>query len=56
MSLNTGGRVHRYSWKILPISTDVIKRVNALGKSEDQPLVASNFKFQWGPDGEGIPK
>ena len=54
MSLDTGRRIHRYSWDVLPISTDVINRVNAIGRSEKQPIVASNFKFQWGPDGENI--
>ena len=46
MSLDTGKRVHRYSWDVLPMSNDVISRVNALGKIEEQPLVASKFVFK----------
>ena len=49
MSLVTGERVHRYSWDILPISTDVIERVNEISRSQDQPLISTNFKYQWEP-------
>ena len=31
MSLDTGRRIHRYQWDVLPISKCVIDRVNILG-------------------------
>ena len=54
MSLDTGKRVHRYSWDVLPMSNDVISRVDALGKQEGQPMVASNFVFKWDQKGEDL--
>ena len=54
MSLDKGTRIHRYTWEILPIGIDVINIVSNIRRSEDQPIVASNFRFQWGPDGEDI--
>jgi len=54
MSLDTGKRIHRYSWDVIPLSRDVINRVNAIDLSEGQSLVATNFKYQWDPDREHI--
>ena len=54
MSLDTGRRIHRYSLDVLPIGDDVIRRVNKIGKSEDQPMVVDNFKYQWDHDGKNI--
>ena len=47
MSLDTGKRVHRYSWDVLPMSNEVISRVDALGKEEGQPMAVSNFTLKW---------
>ena len=47
MSLVTGKEIHRYQWEILPISEEVIMRVEELAKGENQPLVSSNFKYEW---------
>ena len=46
MSLETGRRIHRYTWDILPIGNDIINRVNAIGRNEGKPIVATNFRFQ----------
>ena len=47
MSLVTGKRIHRYQWTVLLISKEVLARVNTIAIREKQPLVASNFKYQW---------
>ena len=52
MSLVTGKRIHRYQWTALPISQEVLQRVEDIAIYEQQPLVASNFKYQWNPDGD----
>ena len=49
MSLVTGKPIHRYQWKVLPISLDVLARVNQLALTEGQPLIATNFKYEWRP-------
>ena len=54
MSLERGKRIHRYQWDTLPISKDVLDRVDAIAVHEGQSLVAKSFKFQWNPDGEEI--
>ena len=54
VSLDTGARVHRYSWNVLPMGTDVIERVNDIERSQGQPLVAKNVKYQWGPNEDEI--
>ena len=54
MSLDTGERVHRYSWDVLPMGTDIIERVNEIGRRQGQPMVARNFKYQWDPDGDDM--
>ena len=35
MSLDTGKRIHRYSWTPLPMGKEVIKRVEKLQKNEN---------------------
>jgi hypothetical protein len=47
MSLLTGKVLHRYHWKSLPMSADVIARVEELASQEGQPIVANNFKYEW---------
>ena len=34
MLLDTGKRIHRYSWDVIPLSRDIVNRVNAIGLSE----------------------
>ena len=45
---------HRYQWDVLPMGNEVINRVNALGRAQKQPMVASNFVFKWDHDGNDI--
>ena len=54
VSLDTGEKVHRYSWDVIPMGTDVIERVNELGRRQGQPMVSKNFKYQWGPDEDNM--
>ena len=53
MSLDTGKRIHWYSWTLLPMSTDVVNRVTELAKKQKQPIVSGNFKYSWG-EGQDI--
>merc|ERR1712214_141743 len=39
MNLNTGKRIHRRSWTELPMPNEVIKRVEYLGKKDNQPEI-----------------
>ena len=39
MNLNTGKKIHRRSWTELPIPNEVIKRVEYLGKKDNQPEI-----------------
>ena len=54
MPLDTGKRLHRYSSNVLPMGNEVINRVNALDRSEGQPMVASNFALTWDKYDEDI--
>ena len=45
MSLETGKRLHRYKWTVLPATTEVENRVNELGKTQNQPEVSDNVIF-----------
>ena len=47
MSLSVGKGMHCYIWKELPISDDVMDRLHQLAINEEQPLIATNFKFEW---------
>ena len=49
MSLQTGKRIHRHGWTVLPASKEVIDRVNYLGKKQKQPLVKGNLTYDWVP-------
>ena len=48
MSLLTGKKIHRNSWTTLPATEDVVKRVNDIAIQQGQPLVDSNFKYDFG--------
>ena len=47
MSLLTGRKIHGYIWDIIPLSNEVIERVEEIGLREGQPIVATNFKYEW---------
>ena len=50
MSLLTGERLHSYIWRALPMSRDVIRMVDRLGKKENQPLInKGGLMFEWAP-------
>ena len=69
MSLISGRRIHAYQWKEVPISSEIIDRVDELAEKEDQPLLHDGIPiFEWeigvpvgeepgAPDGEepGVP-
>ena len=50
MSLDTGKRIHRYQWKVLPATKEILSRVDTIA----QNLVANHFKFQWNQNSEHI--
>ena len=52
MSLETGKRIHRHGWIVLPITKEVLLRVNYLGKKQKQSRVASNFKYSCNNDAQ----
>ena len=45
MSLLTGKEIHRFQWDVIPITDDVIGRVDKIALAESQPLVATNFNI-----------
>ena len=53
MSLTTGRRLNRRQWTALPMTTDVMQRVNNMGEEEGQPLLQGECPiFEWVP---GVP-
>ena len=54
MSLESGKRLHRYKWTVLPATVEVVNRVNELGKRQKQPEVTDNFIFSWEHDPSNI--
>ena len=52
MSLQSGKRIHRHGWTVLPISKEVIERVNLLGKKQKQRAVIGNFSYTWLPSND----
>ena len=49
MSLKTGHKLYRYHWVELPISDDVIDRVEQLAQEQGQPLMENGQIFEWSP-------
>ena len=49
MSLNTGKRLHRQNWTLLPMGEEVIARVHSLAEREGRKKVTNNFNFEWRP-------
>ena len=47
MSLETGYIVHRYSWNKAPATSEVLRRIRELAEKQNQPIVSSNFKYEW---------
>jgi len=54
MSLDSGRSIHRRQWTKLPITDDVIKRVDELAERENQPLISANFKYTWDKQSEHV--
>ena len=52
ISLQTGKRVHRHGWTVLPATKEVVNRVNYLCRKQNQPKVHGNFKYKWVPEGD----
>ena len=50
MSLYTGKQLHSYIWEELPISEEVIERVELMAQEEEQPLHDNSHPlFEWFP-------
>ena len=49
MSIRTGRKLHGFVWKELPITEEVITRVEDLGKQDKQPLTEKGPIFEWSP-------
>ena len=54
MSLDTGKRIHRFQWTVLPLTKAVKDRVEYIAEQQGQPLVASNFVYERSIDGEEV--
>ena len=54
MSLFTVKKIHGRTWDVLPIGEEVINRVHAIARDENQPLIADNFVYEWKLEGEEI--
>ena len=53
MSLQSGKRIHATKWKELPISSDVVTRVENLAKEQGRPILRNNEPlFEWEPGNE----
>ena len=49
MSLKTGHKLHWYYWVELPITDEVIDRVEQLAAEQGQPLMENRPIFKWNP-------
>ena len=54
MSLDTGKRIHRFQWTVLPLTKAAKDRVEYIAEQQGQPLVASNFVYERSIDGEEV--
>ena len=45
MSLNTGKRLHRRNWTVLPMGEEIITKVHLLAEKEGRSKVINNFNF-----------
>ena len=45
MSLDIEERLHRYQWKVCPISKALLDRVDVIANHEGKPLVSSKYKY-----------
>ena len=52
MSLKTGKRIHGYKWVELPITDEVIQRIDDMAVDENQPIMETRPIFEWTP---GVP-
>ena len=44
MSLVSGQRIHRFNWRILPITTDAVNRIHEIAREEKRPLIESKIE------------
>ena len=49
MSLRTGKRLHGFIWNEVPVTEEVIDRVEQLGEEDGQPLMENGPIFEWAP-------
>ena len=49
MSLNTGRRLHRRNWTVLPMGQEVLDRVDKLAKAEGRSKEIRILNFEWRP-------
>ena len=49
MSLRTGKRLHGFIWNEVPITDEVISRVEQLGEEDGQPMIMDEPIFEWAP-------
>lgn len=55
LSLTTGKVLHRRAWTVLPMSNDVIKRLETLAEAEGQPMIRNSCPaFEYSP-GYAVP-
>ena len=50
MSLATGARISRHQWTEVPITQDVINRVEELAAEQEQPIINGELVFEWAPN------
>ena len=50
LSLTTGARISRQQWTELPITQDVINRVEELAEQQEQPIINGELVFEWAPN------
>lgn len=47
MSLDTGSKIHSYNWKELPISNNIIEKIEAMVEKQKDPLLTNKYlKFE----------
>ena len=52
MSLDTGKRIHRYQWAVLPLNKDTLRRVKIIADYQQQLLLASNSTYKLNSKGK----
>ena len=55
LSLYSGKKITRFGWTIIPITNEVINRVEQLASSEGMPALAEKYIFEWKPGDPILP-